>query len=403
MRALHASRVVVAVAMLSMYAGLASVAASPIRQLTSTAQASLRPALSPDTKRVAFQRNEGDGRYRVWVMDADGGNTKRLTSGDADDRHPAWSPDGTTLAVDSGTEGQREIWLIDVASTQRTQVTKLGGIASFPSWSPDGSRLAFYVYRAGVADLWMVRRDGSSAQQLTETLASEERQQCTFACHAAAWSPRGDQIAFSSGTQSRVLVMEPRTGSVTTPISPEDERAHFPTYLTYTSRPSERYVGSVTTPISPEDERAHFPTYLSDGRLVYVSEHITLDQSWTDLWAQPPLEGSARVPVVSGVQAQGPFELSRDGQQLLFASPRSGVFEIYGVTLDEAGKAALAEKVVRGSGGTQASLTPAAAAVAAKQDSGPLGESTPYVLGLVAVGLVGLGIEFLVRARRRAP
>jgi len=372
MRALHAARVVVAVAMLSMYAGLASVAASPIRQLTSTAQASLRPALSPDTKRVAFQRNEGDGRYRVWVMDADGGNTKRLTSGDADDRHPAWSPDGKTLAVDSGTEGQREIWLIDVASTQRTQVTKLGGIASFPSWSPDGSRLAFYVYRAGVADLWMVRRDGSSAQQLTETLASEERQQCTFACHAAAWSPRGDQIAFSSGTQSRVLVMEPRTGSV-------------------------------TTPISPEDERAHFPTYLSDGRLVYVSEHITLDQSWTDLWAQPPLEGSARVPVVSGVQAQGPFELSRDGQQLLFASPRSGVFEIYGVTLDEAGKAALAEKVVRGSGGTQASLTPAAAAVAAKQDSGPLGESTPYVLGLVAVGLVGLGIEFLVRARRRAP
>lgn len=365
---LNAIRVALLVSAVSLYGGLASLASEPIRQLTSTEQSSLRPALSGDAKRIAFQRYQSEGRSHVWVMDADGGNARTVTSGDADDRHPTWSPDGRTLAVDSGVDGKREIWLIDVASTQRTQVTKLGGIASFPSFSPDGARIAFYLYRGGVTDLWTVRRDGSDPQRITNELASEQRQQCTFACHSAAWSPRGDVIATSSGDHSRVLVMAP------TP-------------------------GSVPQVISPEDERAHFPVYLSDGRLVYVSEHITLDQSWTDLWVQPAGDGVARTALASGVQMQGPFEISRDGQQLFFASPRSGVFEIYAVTLDEAGKAALAEKVVRGIGGAPAAVTPGAL-TSKKQDGGPFGESTPYLLGLAAIALIGVGIELFARARR---
>lgn len=372
MRILTAIRLVLVIGAVSMYAGLTTLAASPIRQLTGAQQASLRPSLSPNAQRVAFQRNEGDGHYRIWVMDADGANAKRVTAGEFDDRHPSWSPDGKTVAVDSGSEGKREIWLIDVASTQRTQITKLGGIASFPSFSPDGARIAFYLYRGGGTDLWTIAKDGSGAQQITKDLASEQRQQCTFACHAAAWSPRGDRIAISSGDHSKVLVMAP-------------------------------VPDSVPQAVSPEDERAHFPVYLSDGQLVYVSEHITLDQSWTDLWSQPSADGAARTALVSGVQAQGPFEISRDAQQLLFASPRSGTFEIYAVTLDEAGKAALAERVVRGSGGSTASLTPGAVASAQKKDAGPFGESTPYLLGLAAIALIGISVELFVRARRVSP
>lgn len=366
---LRAVQLALAVAALTLYAGLSTLAASPIRQLTSTTTANLRPAWSPDARRIAFQRSDTDGRYHIYVMDADGGNVRRLTNGDIDDRHPAWSPDGKLLAVDSGTAAQREIWTIDVASAQRTQVTKLGASASFPSWGPDGTRIAFYLYRAGQTDLWLAGRDGSAAQPLTRGLASEQNQQCTFACHSAAWSPRGDRIAYSAGDHSRVLLGAP-------------------------------VPGSPATPVSPDDERAHFPIYLADGRLVYVSEHITLDQSWTDLWALPPEEGAARTEVVSSVQVQGPFELSPDGRQLLFASPRSGNFEIYSVTLDDAGKAALAERVVRGAGGPDATLAPGAAAEARKGEAGPLGESGPYLLGIAALALIGVGIELLVRARR---
>ena len=365
-----ARMVLAVVAVLLVVGGADAAAASPIRQLTDSASESLRPAWSPDGTKIAFQRSDNGDAFQIYVMDANGRNVRRVSDGNVDDRHPSWSPDGKTIAVDSGTSTLREIWLIDVASAHRTQLTRIGANASFPSWSPDGTRLAFYEYRDGAADLWTIGRDGKDPLQITRDLATEQAQQCTFACHSAAWSPHGGRVAYTSGDQTRVLVM---------PASP----------------------GGAATAVSPKGENAHFPAYLADGRLVYVSEHVTLDTSWTDIWALPPGSDTARTEVAAKVQAQGPFEISPDGRQLLFASPRNGSFEIYGVTLDAAGKAALA------------ALTAPASSVAAQpapspQARGwslpaPFGPSTPYLLGLVAVGLVGLGVELLVRARRTRP
>ena len=364
MSALALIRVLLATSALVLLFAQPSTAESPIRRLTQTTVANVRPAWSPDAKRIAFQRGDTDGNYRVYVMDADGRNARRV-SGEADDRHPAWSPDGKLLAVDSGTQAIREIWIVDVASGQRTQVTRIGAIASFPSWSPDGGTITFYLYRGGATDLWKVGRDGADARAITRTLASENRQQCTFACHAAAWSPRGDRIAYSDGDQARVIVMAAAGGSSTT--------------------------------VSPDDERSHFPVYLADGSLVYVSEHITLDASWTDLWALP--DGSAtRAELVPGVTAQGPFEISADGRQLLFASPRSGNFEIYAVTLDDAGKAALAQRLTLAS--DTAANDDVATTPVVKSSVGPFGENGPVLLGIAAIALIGIGVELLVRARR---
>jgi Tol biopolymer transport system component len=272
----------------------------------------VRPTWSPDGKRIAYQSNR-DGSYHIYVMDTDGGNTKQISSGDnLDDRHPSWSPDGSAIAVDSGDATRREIWIIDVSSQRRAQVTKTGAIASFPSWSPDGKRIGYYVYDSGTMDVWTSARDGSGNVKLTTELASEKNNQCTFACHSVRWSPDSSRIAFSDGDLSRVLVM-----SAVTPT---------------------------TTPqaISPDGERSHFPVFLASGQLIYVTEHLSMDQSWTDLWLQQPDASAQRDQIAQGILAQGPFEFSADGSQLLFASPRSGNFEIYQVTLDDAGKMALA-------------------------------------------------------------
>jgi len=354
-----------AIAVLLLTAHVSAIAASPIRQLTSSTATNVRPAWSPDGKSIAFQSNR-DGPYHIYVMNSDGTNLRQLTSGDNDDRHPSWSPDGKTIAVDTGEQVTREIALIDVASKNRTQVTRLGKTAQFPSFSPDGKMIAFFLYELGGMDLWTVGRDGGNPVAVTKQLATEANNQCTFACHAARWSPDGSRIAFSDGDNARVLLMA-------------------------------SLVSGVTTPVSPDGEKSHFPVFLGDGRMVYVTEHVTLDQSYTDLWIVDPNSSSARTELAQNIQAQGPFELSKDGSELLFASPRTGNFEIYSVTLDAAGKAALAEKTAAntGFGITRTPTTPSSAL--------PF-QVTPelIVLGVLALMAIGLELTVWMYRRRRA-
>jgi Tol biopolymer transport system component len=304
-------RVVVLASCLLLISAQAAFSASPIQQLTTNTAADVRPAWSLDGTRVAFQSNRGK-LYQVYVMDADGANERRASAEGVDDRHPAWSPSGTHLAVDSGSETVREIWTIDLASGARTQVTRLGSIATFPSWSPDGSRLSFYAYKSGVLDLWSVGADGSDPRQLTRGLASEQQQQCTFACHVAPFSPDGSRLAYSTTGRSEVWTMRASDGGDVQRVSPEAD------------------VGG-----------SHFPIYLADGRLLYVTEHITPGQAWTDIWAVQPGSTAPRQPVMQDVQAQGPFAISADGKWLLFFSPRGGNFDIYRVPLNDEGREAM--------------------------------------------------------------
>ena len=364
---MYALRVLyLAFAILLLTAYSSAIAASPIRQLTSGTATNVRPAWSPDGKSIAFQSNR-DGPYHIYLMNADGSNLRQLTSGDNDDRHPNWSPDGKTIAVDTGSEIRREIALIDVASKNRTQLTKLGMTAQFPSYSPDGKTIAFFLYNLGTMDLWTVGKDGGNPAAVTRQLATEANSQCTFACHAARWSPDGSRVAFSDGDNARVLLMA-------------------------------SLVSGSTTPISPDDEKSHFPVFLTDGRIVYVTEHITANQSYTDLWVVDPNDtAAARTEFAQNIQAQGPFELNKDGTELLFFSPRTGNFEIYAVTLDAAGKAALAEKaaVSTGFGITRTPASPERSAL-------PF-QVTPelVVLGVLALMAIGLELTVWIYRRRR--
>jgi Tol biopolymer transport system component len=288
--------------------------ASPIQQLTNDAASDIRPVWSPDGRYIAFQSNRG-GPYHVYVMEADGANERRLSAGEADDRHPAWSPDGTLIAVDSGTETIREIFTIEVVSGARRQVTRLDSVASFPSWSSDAGTISFYGYQGGVLDLWVVNADGSNPRRLTNGLASEQKSQCTFACHVAAWSPDGRRLAFSTAGNSQVWTMRASDGGDEVKVSPDGDTG-----------------------------RSHFPVYLSDGRLIYVTEHVTPGRAWTDVWVVPATGTQAREEVLEDVQAQGPFSFSTDGQWILFSSPRGGNFDVYRVPLNTDGKEALKVK-----------------------------------------------------------
>ena len=172
------------------------------------------PDFSPDGSRLAFdQLAPGESAY-VYVARGDGSNAKRLSlesavPGRGEYWQPAWSPDGSRLAVstDAGPIGEFGparfgIAIVDVDSKEVTQVLdhkSIEGQDQFASWSPDGKRLTFYRVRAKSEEdrlagnyqtaVFVVNIDGSGLRQLTpwKMLAGDPD-----------WSPKEDLIVFST-------------------------------------------------------------------------------------------------------------------------------------------------------------------------------------------------------------
>ncbi len=130
---------------------------------------------SPDGSQLAYTRPSHD--CSLWVLDADSGLSRRLTScgggprsGDSID----WSPDGTQIAFVTG-DGIHMI-----ASDGTGERVLEGGGAYSPTWAPDGTRIAFI--------------EGSSLNVIaTDGTGQVEVRRGVFG--GAAWSPDGATIA----------------------------------------------------------------------------------------------------------------------------------------------------------------------------------------------------------------
>ncbi|MGH2428969.1 MAG: TolB family protein [Candidatus Limnocylindria bacterium] len=115
-----------------------------LRELTSGPDADADGAVSPDGARVAFTRYDvaGIGSGGVYIVDVAGGEPTLLRE---DAASPAWSPDGTRIAMldldpFAGAFGGG-IVVMDPASGEEVVVP--ASFAGPPAWSPDGSRIAF--------------------------------------------------------------------------------------------------------------------------------------------------------------------------------------------------------------------------------------------------------------------
>src|SRR5260370_4833580 len=108
------------------------------------------PHISPDGRRVAFvvaTPSEGRDEYlsSVWMVDPEGGEPRRFTSGPKRDTAPRWSPDGTRLAFLSEREGKKkaQLYVMPADGGEATRLTDLKNGVADPEWSPDGTRLPF--------------------------------------------------------------------------------------------------------------------------------------------------------------------------------------------------------------------------------------------------------------------
>ena len=151
----------------------------------------------------------------IWIMDADGGNKKQLTTG-GDALLPLWQPHGDRIAYLSDTSGKSEIWTVQSDGTGKTQVTSGEGDVSGYSWSPDGNRIACVVAAPPRTlpefSLWVIESDGSGLEQLTT--GNRDR--------TPVWSPDGARIAFRSESRDQKLWVMESDGSGLAPLDPDN-------------------------------------------------------------------------------------------------------------------------------------------------------------------------------------
>ena len=94
------------------------------------------PEESPDGKRLAFS-----ALTHLYVMDLPDGKPKRLTSGNAREFEPAWSPDGSSLAYVTWSNGTGQMWKVSASGGTPRQLTRTAALYSDPVFSPDGTRI----------------------------------------------------------------------------------------------------------------------------------------------------------------------------------------------------------------------------------------------------------------------
>jgi Tol biopolymer transport system component len=183
------------------------------RELAGTRGAT-RPVLSPDGRTVAFARSRFTDGYdpeqplkfglqlsaTVWTIAFGGGEARRLTPWRTRllNLPASFSPDGSTLLIerDRGSGQGPEVLARNLGGGPARVIARG---AEDPAFSPDGTKIALVSSRETprvasggrlepIAELYVVNADGSGPRRLTRTRRSQESQ--------PSWSPNGARIAF---------------------------------------------------------------------------------------------------------------------------------------------------------------------------------------------------------------
>jgi Tol biopolymer transport system component len=235
------------------------------------------------------------------------------------------SPDGRRLArtIVDAVRGRVGLWVEDVDRRILTPVTAGDAAGAFPVWSPDGRRIAYVAVNDDMErpDLVIAAADGSEA---VARLPCPRR-----LCELSDWAPDGRLVMnVTDGAARDVWTLETTAGGHARPLRAEP----------HTERDAR---------VSPDG-----------GWIAYVSE-----QSGRPEVVVESLSGRRQRIPVSGNGGEQPV-WRRDGQELFFVDPRTGVLHVASVHRDASdtlrfGAAATVEAPpIRGHRGTDYDVAP---------------------------------------------
>lgn len=280
-------------------------------------------------------------RMRPRALERDGlrlVNPQQVTRALGVEEHPAWSPDGRTLAYSASATGDYaaadwDVWVTQPGGTPINRTADAPGRAMFPAWSPDGSQIAFWSDRDG-AGCYVMPALGGGARRVGAAGA--------FDPHAPIWSADGQSLACITGGPAELALttVAVDTGQVTDRVPlPVQGRAMFLAASPNRQRMAlvlapaglnadinqlvlfDRPTGRIT-PLSEGQTQIWSPTWSPDGLALH---YVASDGGSADLWRQPfDAAGQAvgtAVALSSGIGMRN-AALSVDGARVAYSQGR---------------------------------------------------------------------------------
>ena len=154
-----------------------------------------------------------DGYLHLFLVSAEGGTPRQLTSGDwnvgarfdglSSGVGYDWTPDGRTIVVDGYKDPgadhnyrNSELYLVDVAGGTVKKLTTRPGVWASPVLSPDGRTVAFSGYDSSnvsyhAADVMVIGIDGAGMRKISGDLDRDPG--------GMRWAPDGSGVYFAAG------------------------------------------------------------------------------------------------------------------------------------------------------------------------------------------------------------
>jgi Tol biopolymer transport system component len=288
------------------------------------------PRFSRDGSKIAFQQNI----MGVYVCNADGSGAHKITGLPSDticafDDGPAFSPDGTQVAVYPALPGVGDLWTMPVAGGKAHQLTfdECGG--GHPVWTPDGRTIVFSSARGGGRNLWRIAATGGTPQPVTTGTGDDDD---------PAISRDGTKLVYTNARNAYALmsldvatgqnrqILEQRTPITFPSFSPAGDMLVFASGGF--GRGHVLLVASDGTGMqqiaSGAGEDDMFPVWSADGESFYFFRVGQKEASFRKV----ARAGGANVDMAPGWQVQdnsmGLFDLSPDGRRIAYSGSKNG-------------------------------------------------------------------------------
>jgi TolB protein len=124
---------------------------------------------SPDGKKIVFSSNVGNGS-QIFISNADGKNSKRISLEGGSYFNPVWSPLGDMIAFEKIEGGKSYVGVMSTdGSNERMLIT--GHKVENPSWTNDGEKILFYkIDEQGNVELFIIDLTGFNERLIISNL-----------------------------------------------------------------------------------------------------------------------------------------------------------------------------------------------------------------------------------------